>query len=130
MYKLTIFIIGIFILISCSKTKEANEFQVLDSNVTGLTFSNDLVSSDTLNIFNYMYFYNGGGLGVGDFNNDGLEDIFYSANQGENKLFLNKGDLKFEDVTNEAGIKKDKTWSTGVSIVDINQDGRLDIYVM
>jgi hypothetical protein len=76
-----------------------------------------------------MYFYNGGGVGAGDFNNDGLVDIFMSANQGDNKLYLNKGNLSFKDVTTDAEIPQDSAWSTGVSIVDINNDGLLDIYV-
>ncbi|MGN6165701.1 MAG: FG-GAP repeat domain-containing protein, partial [Flavisolibacter sp.] len=76
-----------------------------------------------------MYFYNGAGVGAGDFNNDGLIDLFFSANQGDNKLFLNKGNLKFEDVTKQSKIPQDGGWSTGVSVVDINNDGLLDIYV-
>ena len=76
-----------------------------------------------------MYFYNGAGVGVGDFNNDGLSDIFFSSNQGENKIYLNKGGMKFKDVTKEAKIPQDGGWSTGVSVVDINNDGLLDIYV-
>jgi len=76
-----------------------------------------------------MYFYNGAGVGVGDFNNDGLSDIFFSSNQGENKIYLNEGGMKFKDVTKEAKIPQDGGWSTGVSVVDINNDGLLDIYV-
>ena len=76
-----------------------------------------------------MYFYNGAGVGAGDFNNDGLIDLFFAANQGENKLYLNKGNLHFKDVTAEAEIPQDGGWSTGVSVVDINNDGLLDIYV-
>ena len=80
-------------------------------------------------MFNYMYFYNGAGIGAGDFNNDGLIDLFFSSNQGENKLYINKGKLEFADVTKEAAIPQDSGWSTGVSVVDINNDGLLDIYV-
>jgi hypothetical protein len=76
-----------------------------------------------------MYFYNGAGVGVGDFNNDGQQDIFFSSNQGDNSLFLNKGGMRFSNVTKEAGIPSDHSWSTGVSVVDINNDGLLDIYV-
>ena len=76
-----------------------------------------------------MYFYNGAGVGAGDFNNDGKIDLFFTANQGDNKLYLNKGGLKFEDVTQQAGIPEDGEWSTGVSVVDINNDGLLDIYI-
>src|SRR4029079_3384019 len=81
------------------------------------------------NMFKYMYFYNGAGVGAGDFNNDGLIDIFFSSNQGENKLYLNQGGMKFKDVTKQAKIPQDGGWSTGVSVVDINNDGLLDIYV-
>jgi hypothetical protein len=80
-------------------------------------------------MFKYMYFYNGAGVGAGDFNNDGKVDLFFSSNQGSNSLFLNTGNLHFKDVTREAGIPKAKAWSTGVSIVDVNNDGLLDIYV-
>ncbi len=104
-------------------------FEVLDSSQTGLVFSNKLTPTQELNMFKYMYFYNGGGVGSGDFNNDGLIDVFFSANQGENKLYLNKGGLRFQDVTAEAKIPQDGAWSTGVSVVDINNDGLLDIYI-
>ena len=76
-----------------------------------------------------MYFYNGAGVGAGDFNNDGKIDLFFASNQGDNKIFLNKGDLKFTDVTLAAEIPQDHGWSTGVSVVDINNDGLLDIYI-
>ncbi|HKO82015.1 MAG TPA: VCBS repeat-containing protein, partial [Chitinophagaceae bacterium] len=104
-------------------------FEVLDDNRTGLHFANKLKSSQQFNMFNYMYFYNGAGIGAGDFNNDGLIDLFFSSNQGENKLYINKGKLSFADVTKEAAIPQDHGWSTGVSVVDINNDGLLDIYV-
>src|SRR5690348_5664056 len=121
--------ISIF-LYSCSDgNKGPYTFEVLKSDKTGLTFSNTLNSTDSFNLFKYMYFYNGAGVGVGDFNNDGLQDFFFSSNQGDNSLFLNKGNLQFRNVTKEAGIPSDHAWSTGVSIVDINGDGLLDIYV-
>lgn len=104
-------------------------FEVLDSSRTGLVFSNTLTPTQQFNMFKYMYFYNGGGVGAGDFNNDGLIDLFMSANQVDNKLYLNKGNLQFTDVTKEAQIAEDSAWSTGVSVVDINNDGLLDIYV-
>ena len=129
MYKWIVLITLLIIQASCEQKNTNYEFRLLESDRTGLSFRNDLISSDTLNIFNYMYFYNGGGLGVGDLNNDGLDDIFYTANQDENRLFINKGDLRFEDYTEESGITKENTWSTGVSLVDINQDGMLDIYI-
>ena len=76
-----------------------------------------------------MYFYNGAGVGVGDFNEDGLPDIFFASNQGRNKIYLNTGNLTFKDVTVQSGIPDDGGWSTGVSVADVNQDGLLDIYV-
>ncbi len=117
-------------LFSCGERKTGPyTFEVMKSDRTGLAFSNTLNSTDSFNLFKYMYFYNGAGVGVGDFNNDGLQDIFFASNQGDNSLFLNKGNLQFRNVTKEAGIPSDHAWSTGVSIVDINGDGLLDIYV-
>ncbi|HJS54588.1 MAG TPA: VCBS repeat-containing protein, partial [Chitinophagaceae bacterium] len=104
-------------------------FEALDSKHTGIDFVNKLTPTAQFNMFKYMYFYNGAGVGVGDFNNDGLSDIFFSSNQGENKIYLNEGGMKFKDVTKEAKIPQDGGWSTGVSVVDINNDGLLDIYV-
>ncbi len=104
-------------------------FEVLGDDKTGLHFANSLKATQEFNMFNYMYFYNGAGVGAGDFNNDGLIDLFFASNQGENKLYLNKGNLQFKDVTTEAQIPQDSGWTTGVSVVDINNDGLLDIYV-
>jgi hypothetical protein len=104
-------------------------FEVLSSKETGLNFINKLTPSNQFNVFHYMYFYNGAGVAAGDFNNDGKTDLFFSSNQGQDKIFLNTGNLHFKDVTNEAQIPDDGAWSTGVSVVDINNDGLLDIYV-
>lgn len=125
------FLYSILLLSACrqSANKQPAVFEVLDSSRTGLTFSNKLTPTQSFNMFKYMYFYNGGGIGAGDFNNDGLMDIFMTANQGGNKLYLNKGGLTFKDVTAEANIPQDSAWSTGVSVVDINNDGLLDIYI-
>ena len=125
------FLICVALLSACHPLadKQPAVFEVLDSSKTGLTFSNKLTPTPQFNMFKYMYFYNGGGVGTGDFNNDGLIDVFMSANQGNNKLYLNKGALTFKDVTTEAQIPQDSAWSTGVSVVDINNDGLLDIYV-
>src|SRR4030095_9534348 len=116
---------------SCNDKKEERPalFEALDTKSTGIDFANKLTPTARFNMFKYMYFYNGAGVGVGDFNNDGLSDIFFSSNQGENKLFLNEGAMKFKEVTKEAKIPQDGGWSTGVSVVDINNDGLLDIYV-
>lgn len=119
-----------FILNSCSYKKPAESlFTVLDAANTGIHFSNQLIPSPTFNLFSYMYYYNGGGVGSGDFNNDGLIDLFFTANQQPNALYLNKGKMQFEDVSKQAGITQDSLWSTGVSVIDINNDGLLDIYV-
>lgn len=104
-------------------------FELLESNRTGLDFSNRLTPTDSFNVFRYMYFYNGAGAAAGDFNNDGKTDLFFASNQGSNKIYLNQGGLRFRDVTTEAKIPVDGAWSTGVSVVDINNDGLLDIYV-
>src|SRR5919202_477684 len=95
-------------------------FEVLDSKATGLTFTNHLTSTDSFNLFKYMYFYNGAGIGAGDFNNDGKIDLFFSSNQGYNTLYLNEGKMHFQDVSAEAKIPKDNAWNTGVSVADIN----------
>ncbi|MBO9571958.1 MAG: CRTAC1 family protein, partial [Chitinophagaceae bacterium] len=116
-------------LFSCKEKKQPVLFQALTSERTGLNFSNNLNSSDSFNLFKYMYFYNGAGVGVGDFNNDGNIDVFFASNQGDNSLYLNSGGLHFRNVTKEANIPNDGSWSTGVSVVDINHDGLLDIYV-
>ncbi len=118
-------------LFSCSSksTIQSPFFTTLNSKHTGIDFTNLMKPTPEFNLFSYMYYYNGAGVGAGDFNNDGLIDLFFAANQGDNKLFLNKGQLKFEDATAEAQILQDGGWSTGVSVVDINNDGLLDIYV-
>ena len=126
---LVLFIFGGFLSGCSSKSKTAPLFTALDSKRTGLDFTNELTPTPQFNMFHYMYFYNGGGIGAGDFNNDGLIDLFFSANQTANKLYLNTGNLKFKDVSATANIKNDKSWSTGVSVVDINNDGLLDIYI-
>src|SRR5476651_1366779 len=111
----------------CTKNKEKNLF-TLEEN-TGIHFENNVVDQRLDNSFLFRNFYNGGGVAIGDLNNDGLPDIFFTSNMGENKLYLNKGNFKFDDITAKAGFKQDSMWSTGVVLVDINNDGWLDIYV-
>lgn len=121
----------IFILLfsSCSSEPDT-KFKSLSSSKTGIHFSNDLVSKPEFNIRNYLYFYDGGGVAVGDINNNGLPDLFFVGNQVANRLYLNKGDFVFEDITESAGIiHKEGSWSTGVTMADINGNGYLDIYV-
>ena len=96
---------------------------------TGIDFTNTVTDTKELNIINYRNFYNGGGVAIGDINNDGLADVFFTANQASNKLFLNKGNWKFDDISAKAGFKEKKQWSTGVVMADINADGWLDIFI-
>lgn len=121
----------LFITVSCTKKEENKEtlFELLKESETGISFSNDLEYTDDFNVYKYRNFYNGGGVALGDINNDGLLDIYFTANQEKNRLYLNKGNFKFEDITDKAGVAGNKPWSTGVNMVDINADGYLDIYV-
>lgn len=121
-------IVSFLILISCGGKDEAI-FRDVKSDKTGISFANTLTETDDLNILDYLYFYNGGGLAVGDINNDGLPDIYFSGNQVKNKLFLNKGNLKFEDITEKANVAGNSSWNTGAVMGDVNGDGYLDIYV-
>lgn len=104
-------------------------FTAVPAETSGLVFQNRIVESPSVNIITYEYFYNGGGVGAGDFNNDGLVDLYFTGNMSPNKLYVNKGGLKFEDITRPAGVAGKPGWKTGVSIADVNGDGWLDIYV-
>jgi hypothetical protein len=104
-------------------------FQLMPSSQTGITFNNKVVDDGDFNVFNYRNFYNGGGVAIGDVNNDGKPDIFFTSNQGECKLYINEGNWKFKDVTAGSGLNKYHRWHTGVTMVDINGDGWLDIYI-
>src|SRR5450432_973375 len=115
-------------LYSC-RNKPAALFSLLPSSQTGIDFQNRIADTDTLNILDYLYYYNGGGVAIADFNGDGLADIYFVSNQGSNKLYLNKGNFQFEDITDKAGVKGKGNWKTGVTITDINGDGLPDIYV-
>jgi enediyne biosynthesis protein E4 len=104
-------------------------FRVLNDKQTGIEFNNALEYSEALNIYTFKNFYNGGGVGIADFNNDSLRDIFFCGNQVANKLYLNKGNLTFEDISEKAGLSTLPVWTTGISIADVNADGLLDIYL-
>ncbi|MFM8373262.1 MAG: FG-GAP repeat domain-containing protein, partial [Bacteroidota bacterium] len=115
--------------LACTR-KDPGMFVLLNSRETGVTFNNDITESDSLNILDDEFIYNGGGVGVGDFNGDGLSDLYFTGSQVDNKLYLNRGNMKFEDVTGISGTSKTNgQWSSGVNILDINRDGRADIYV-
>ncbi len=117
-------------LLGSACPKEEQLFQLLSSRKTGINFSNRLIENENSNILKYEYFYNGGGVAVGDINNDGLDDIFFTANMEPNQLYLNEGNMKFKDITKTSGVAgKPNSWTTGVTMTDINGDGLLDIYV-
>ncbi len=127
-----ILIVTLVILSQCSEkdTQSASTlFENIPSKSSGVNFRNDLSFDEDFNIYTYRNFYNGGGVGLGDVNDDGLIDIYLTSNQGPNQLYLNKGNFQFEDITSKAGVAGTKAWSTGVSIADVNGDGRVDIYV-
>ena len=120
----------IILLFSCNNSSNNNSlFELLDAQSTGINIINEIETTRDLHVFRYRNFYNGGGVSIGDVNNDGLADVYLTINRGPNKLYLNKGDFKFEDITESAGVAGTKQWSTGVVMVDINSDGFLDIYV-
>ena len=120
---------------SCSENKKdyavasSQLFHLLDAEQTKVDFVNDVSDGESFNILTYRNFYNGGGVAIGDINNDSLPDIYFTANQKKNKLYLNKGNFVFEDITDKAGVGGTMQWSTGVTMADVNNDGLLDIYV-
>lgn len=119
-------------LFSCKEQeskKEQRLFSSLDPQISQIDFANHITESDSLNYFSFPYLYLGAGVSIGDINNDGLPDLYFTGNQVSNKLYLNKGNLIFEDITETAGVGGDKRWYSGATMVDINLDGYLDIYV-
>lgn len=121
-------IVLLALIFSCSKEESNGLFTHLKPSHTNITFSNTIEEDDTHNIYNFMNIYTGAGVGVGDLNNDGFSDIFFAGNMVPSKLYLNNGDFVFEDITESSGVLSN-SWATGVSVIDINQDGWLDIYV-
>lgn len=118
----------IFLLLFGACTSEDTLFEKVSANHTNITFNNAIKVTDSLNVLEFEYIYNGAGVGVGDVNNDGLTDIFFAGNQVSSQLYLNKGNFEFEDITTNANVST-KSWCTGVAMIDINQDGKLDIYL-
>ena len=124
-----IFFISCLVYFSCSDDSNLKQFTLLSSTYTGVDFINQLSENDSINYFTYPYIYMGGGVSVGDINNDNLDDIFFTANMSDNRLYLNKGNLNFEDISVSSKITGDDRWYTGSTMVDINKDGYLDIYL-
>jgi enediyne biosynthesis protein E4 len=137
MYRAAWVVVLTFLFFSCNLTNESQNvsgntkplFTRLETAQTGISFVNEVHDKKEFNVFKYRNFYNGGGVAIGDINNDSLPDIFFTANMEKNHLFLNKGNFKFEDITDKAGVGGRKPWDTGVLMVDVNGDGYLDIYV-
>src|SRR6266849_3040259 len=116
-------------LAACGRPKAPPLFELLSPQATGVTFANTLPESADFNIINYLYYYDGGGVAVGDVNNDGLPDLYFTSNLGPNRLSLNTGNYRFEDVTARAGVADSEGWKTGVTMAEVNGDGLVDIYV-
>ena len=127
--KIQYFIYFFFLLFFISCKKKQTLFEQIPSSHSGISFNNKIVENDSLNPLKDINIYNGGGVGIGDFNNDGLPDIYFTGNMVPNKFYLNKGNFKFEDVTDIANVGGEGRWCSGVSVIDINNDGLLDIYV-
>ncbi len=123
----SLFLSSILFIVSCHQQKTL--FKLIPSSDSGIHFNNEIIENDTLNPLDVTNIYNGGGVGTGDFNNDGLQDVYFTGNRVSNKLYLNKGKFKFQDVTAQAKVSGEGRWCRGVSVVDINNDGWEDIYV-
>jgi enediyne biosynthesis protein E4 len=115
-------------VLALSCNKPTTLFVKQSSSQTGITFNNRIVENDSVNPIDLEFLYNGGGVAVGDFNNDGLQDLYFTASEVSNKLYLNNGDFKFKDVTGEAHVTGEGRWCNGATVADVNNDGLLDIY--
>src|SRR5678809_1622386 len=123
------FVLSFIILFSSCRNENKTLFTEISSSHSHINFRNDIKENEDYNILTYEYLYNGGGVAVGDLNNDGLTDIMFTGNMTSNKLYLNKGNFEFEDITNKAGIGGRLKWKTGVVMSDVNGDGLLDMYI-
>ena len=123
---LNLFILAI--LFGC-QSKSTTQFESLPTEQTGITFNNVIQDHDTLSILSYEYIYNGGGVAIGDLNGDQLQDLVFTGNMVNNAIYLNQGNLKFQDISKESGVLAENRWSSGVTLVDVNVDGLLDIYI-
>ncbi|MGC8749922.1 VCBS repeat-containing protein [Hydrotalea sp.] len=124
-----LFLLCIILVIGSCRVNSDKLLTKLSPDDTNIQFNNQLFDESSFNILNYIYFYNGGGVAIGDINNDGLPDILFTGNMVKNRLYLNKGHFKFEDITDKSGIASMQGWCTGATMVDINGDGKLDIYI-
>src|SRR5579871_3035990 len=127
LFRLLIFCLPFFCMVACDHSTVL--FEKISSTHSGITFNNSITEDDSINPLNVVNIYNGGGVGIGDFNNDGLQDIFFTGNMVPCKLYLNKGNFQFEDITEKAGVEGLGRWARGVSVIDINNDGLMDIYI-
>jgi len=125
---LSAFLIAVTSLDGCGIGRDRPLFKLLSPTETGVTFSNTVFTDDSLNFQTDPYVYNGAGVGIGDIDNDGLQDIFFAGNMVSSRLYLNKGRMRFQDITMQAGVRTNR-WATGVTLVDVDNDGYLDIYV-
>ena len=128
-YKRTVFYGCLLITILSCQPQPDKRFTLLPPSETGVAFENTLSENDTFNILNYLYYYNGGGVAIGDVNNDGWADLYFTANEQPNQLYLNRGGFRFDDISQEAQVTGTSSWTTGVTMADVNGDGWLDIYV-
>ncbi len=127
--KSLLFFLTLTFLFSCNQKENLPLFSLLSDSQTGISFRNDLSYTEQINPYTFRNFYNGAGVAIGDINQDGLPDILFAGNQQSNRLYLNQGNLSFIDITEKAGLDSEGSWSTGVSMADVNGDGLLDIYV-